>query len=307
MPWWSLNIESILQGGWLLLLQRMRSGRANSASHINMMFLRYSCNLPSCKYIFLHLSDSFPKSEWKIIFLFSLSEENVIVISPQHFPGKYYGFLLCSLVLAVELRQQGNIWAECWVPAELSRSEEPGAAAFSEREKIPPIWEAETLACRRGWIFSLVTDRGSWVTAPLVTLPQPSSWDLARSTTPQSSARCNGPYSEAGRRADLEPTASHSLQKRSQEKGSFRAPPGTLHGAPLWGEAEPSQGSGSASCLIASSSGQRCISTNHFFQGLSRHAAHKHHLSRAGRVSVFFSFPWATRLEPREHHPFMLL
>lgn len=70
-------------------------------------------------------------------FLFCLSEENIIVISPQLFPGKNYGFLLCSLVLAIGLRQLGSILAGYWVPAELSRSKEPGAAAFSERQKNP--------------------------------------------------------------------------------------------------------------------------------------------------------------------------
>lgn len=63
MPWWSLNIDYVLQRGWLLLLQRMRSGRANSAGHINVIFLRHSCNLPSCNYIIWHLSALFPKSE----------------------------------------------------------------------------------------------------------------------------------------------------------------------------------------------------------------------------------------------------
>lgn len=152
MPWWSLNIESILQGGWLLLLQGMRSGRANSASHSNVIFLRHSCSLPSWKYIILHLSASFPKGEWKMIFfiLFIWGKCNCYFTS-----GKYYSLLLCSLVLTIQSRQLGDILA---TGAEfLLDSQKQGARSsclLRERKKIPPIWEAETLVYRRG-CFSL--------------------------------------------------------------------------------------------------------------------------------------------------------
>ena len=82
MLWWSLNIESILQGGWFLLLPRMRFGSTNSASHINMIFLRLSCNFPSWKHIIMHLNASFQKlSEKNLFILFIWGKCNCYVTS----------------------------------------------------------------------------------------------------------------------------------------------------------------------------------------------------------------------------------
>ena len=73
-------------------------------------------------------------------YLFCLSEENTIVISLQLLSGKYYSFLLCSLVLAVGSRQLGNILATgagFLLNSAEARSQDQ---LPSQREKkIPPI------------------------------------------------------------------------------------------------------------------------------------------------------------------------
>lgn len=146
MPSWSLNIDYILQRGWLLLLQRMRSGRANSAGHINVIFLRHSCNLPSCNYIIWHLSALFPKSEWQMIFLFCLSEVNISVIPPQHFFHVSIAFFSAAQFLLLDWDSWAIFWlgAECVLNSTEARRQEQLPSQGNEK---PPerqrLWFAE--------------------------------------------------------------------------------------------------------------------------------------------------------------------
>lgn len=169
----------------------------------------------------------------------------------------------------------------CWVPAELSRSKEPGAAC-SKRRKIPLQWKGSGL--KKGLDF----------------LPD-------RQRLENHNSRYNFAIAEWQRSGPLQHAAELSKVQRALNSDWERsrpgaccftqpaetAPPGPLHETPLQGGAESSQCAGSSSCLIVSSSGQGClvcIKANHSLQDLSRHAARKHYYPRAGRVSVFFSF-----------------